>query len=83
MLDPQVQELLESKDRIIDGFRILCEEQRVVMEKLRLAYMNQCKELAARREFSVYADGSPWCFARWLMFKDVWPFSIWYHRHDK
>jgi hypothetical protein len=52
-------------------------------EQRRLDYMNQCQELAERREFSVYGNGSPWRFACWLMFKDLWPFSIWYRRHDR
>jgi hypothetical protein len=84
MTDKTVQQQsLESKNRIIEGFRILCEEQRMVCEKLRLAYMNQCQELAERREFSKYSSREPWRYACWLMFKDLWPFSIWYRRHDR
>jgi hypothetical protein len=64
------------KDAIIEQLEELAEQRR-------LDYMNQCKELAARRESDKHIDGAPWRFACWLMFKDLWPFSIWYHRFDR
>lgn len=81
MSDIQFQQLLDVKDRIIEQL----EEKITLLEQLaesrRLNLMFQCKELAQHREFSL-AFEHPVKAVCWLLFRNVWPFSIWYHRFD-
>lgn len=75
------KELLNAQEEIIRQ-----QQQKIVLleelaEQRRLAYMHQCRELAEHREFDA-AIKHPWLFFWWLLLKDVWPFSHWYHRFD-
>jgi hypothetical protein len=81
MSDIQFQQLLDVKDRIIEQQqeKITLVEQ--LAEARRLHLMAQCKELAQHREFSL-AFEHPIRAVCWLLFHQVWPFSIWYGRHE-
>lgn len=74
--------LLSAKEEIIKHQ----EEKIELYEQLRVAMEKQIErqrlELAEHRQWYRFAKSEPWHFACWLMFKDVWPFSIWYHRFD-
>jgi hypothetical protein len=55
-------------------------EQIVTNQEQTIAHQRQ--ELAERRYRDHLVDESPWGFALWLLLKEVWPFSRWYHRFD-
>lgn len=78
-MNDQLQQLLDVKDRIIEQQ----EEKITLLEELaesrRLHLMHQCKELAEHREFSL-AFEQPIRAVTWLLFHQVWPFSLWYGR---
>jgi hypothetical protein len=81
MIEQKVQLLLDAKDKQIE----LLTEQIVLLQELaeqrRLAFMHQCKELANHRQFE-HSRNHPWAFFWYCMLRNVWPFSIWYHRFD-
>jgi len=77
-----VQELIEALEEQIKlkEATIKLLEGIVDSQKERLAL--QHNELAERRFRDHLVDESPWGFAAWMLLKDVFPFSLWYHRHE-
>jgi hypothetical protein len=81
MIDPQVQQLLDAKDRIMAAQQEQITLLQELAEQRRLVHLHQTRELAEWRAYGV-ARKHRWGFFWWLLLQDVWPFSIWYHRFD-
>jgi len=73
--------LLASKDRIIGQQEEQIGLLAVLAETRRLNLMAQSQELAEHRQFEE-SRNHPWQFFWWLLLRNVWPFSVWYHRFD-
>ena len=74
--------LLQAKDTIIEHQAELLRSQSTICQCQRSVLEAQRLELAERRLKDRLIDAEPWGFALFLLLKDVWPFSLWYHRFD-
>ncbi len=81
-MDTQVEQLLAAKDRIIGQQEEHITLLEALAESRRLVFMYQTKELAEHRELHEHVKQGPLRFALWSLLKDVWPFSIFYHRFE-
>jgi hypothetical protein len=76
------QKLLSAKDTLIDQLN----EQVMLLGELeeghRLHQLAICEELATHRDLHRFIAKGPWSFFVWLCLHDVWPFSVWYGRHE-
>jgi len=63
----------ENKDAIIRQQWLIITDQQTTINQQRT-------ELAYHRQFESRQE--PWRFALWLLLHDLWPFSVWYHRHE-
>lgn len=68
MKDPHAGDPLD-KDAIIRQQRLIIRDQRL--------------ELARHRMREHLIDHDEWGFLRWLLLRDIWPFSWWYHRFER
>ncbi len=76
-----LQQLLDANARIIEQQEEQIELLKDLAETRRLGFLHQCKELAEHRQFE-HSRNHPWQFFWWLVLRNVFPFSIWYHRFD-
>jgi hypothetical protein len=75
MIEPQMQQLLDVKDRIIEQ-----QQEQIVLlgelaEQRRLAFLHQCNELAQHRRFDA-ARNNLFGFFFFCFLRDVWPFKL-------
>jgi hypothetical protein len=57
---------------------VVIRQQELIIRDYQATINTQHLELAQHRERERYIDGERWGFALWLMFHDLWPFSMWY-----
>jgi hypothetical protein len=82
-MEPQVQQLLDAKDTIIEQQQTQIVLLQELAEQRRLVHLHQSKELAELRDLHEYSRNKRWVFFFWLLLENVWPFSIWYHRFER
>jgi hypothetical protein len=70
------EELIQAQEKQI---ALLKEESQL----LRQLADQQHQELARHRQREHLIDNDEWGFVRWLLLRDVWPFSWWYHRFER
>lgn len=78
-MDETIQQLLEAKDTIISKQQEAITLLEQLAEARRVAFVNQCKELAEHRQFD-NSHKHPWLFFWFCLLRNVWPFSLWYGR---
>ena len=72
-------EVLEENKRLRDN---VIEKQEALIRNLTEENNRLRCELAPHRVWDDYSRQQPWRYCMFLMLKDVFPFSLWYHRHD-
>jgi hypothetical protein len=82
MIDPQVQQLLDAQDRIIEQLKEQNELLKQLAESRRLAFLHQCKELADLRKYH-FVNNNRWGFLLFMLVGDIWPFAILYRRFER
>lgn len=75
MIDPQVQQLLDAQDRIIEQLEEQNELLKQLAESRRLTLLYQCNELAQHRRFDA-ASKNLLGFFFFCFLRDVWPFKL-------
>jgi hypothetical protein len=81
-MEPQVQQLLDAKDTIIEQQQTQIVLLQELAEQRRLVHLHQCKELAELRRYH-HVNMHRWGFLLFMLVGDIWPFSIWYHRFER
>jgi hypothetical protein len=81
-IDPQVQQLLDAQDRIIEQLKEQNELLKQLAESRRLAFLHQCNELADLRKYH-FVNNNRWGFLLFMLVGDIWPLSLLYRRFER
>lgn len=69
-------------DKLIATLEQNGELQQAIIHRQAELIRIQHNELAELRHRAYLVDNDPLGFALWLILHEIWPFSVWYRRHE-